>query len=204
MSPKASPFLPSIAPLRRSSPLLPSTIRHCSPRSALGENPDWNDDDYIVVGLAHCFRQDESGKLQDAFLIEPISASSVECMENGGVTCYLHATATTLGVALQLDPSLLPPEFASASFCEDFDFRSKCASRTWKRDHAVKNLMNLVPKGRVRSDYNFSVADKRVLNKKTEVSDSDNIKQDLSIDVYGRKAEEKQEADSQIASLYNA
>ena len=51
----------------------------------------------------------------------------------------------------------------------------------------------------MRSDFNFSVEDKRVLNMENVVSDSDNIKQDLSIDVYGREKEE----DTEIEKLYN-
>eukprot|EP00250_Pteridium_aquilinum_P010437 c19387_g1_i1 orf=567-1340(-) len=172
--------------------------------SMLGEDPDWSDDDYIVLGLAHCFQQEEGGKLKDVFLVEPVQASTLECLENGGATSYLHVTASTLGTALKYDVSLLPPEFANGRFCEDFDFRAKCTSRTWKRSHAVNNLMNIAPKGSVRSAYNFSLADKRVINKERVVTDADNIKQDLSIDVYGRAEETKEEEKSEIASLYNA
>lgn len=173
--------------------------------SMLGEDPDWSDADYIVLGLAHCFQQEEGGKLKDVFLVEPIQASTLECLENGGATSYRHVTASTLGTALKYDVSLLPPEFASGIFCEDFDFRAKCASRTWKRPHAVKHLMGIAPSGTVRSEYNFSLTDKRIINKERVVTDSDNIKQDLSIDVYGRATEEaKDEVPSQIASLYNA
>ena len=45
----------------------------------------------------------------------------------------------------------------------------------------------ILPLGQSRKDWNFSLQDKRVLNFENEVSDSDNIKQDISIDVYGRK-----------------
>jgi hypothetical protein len=31
---------------------------------ALGEDPEFFDDDYIVVGLAHCFVKDDNSKLQ--------------------------------------------------------------------------------------------------------------------------------------------
>ena len=38
-----------------------------------------------------------------------------------------------------------------------------------------------------RNDWNFTVAsDKRILNFVNEVNDDDNVKQDISIDVYGR------------------
>ena len=67
----------------------------------------------------------------------------------------------------------------------------------------------LVPENpAIRSDWNFNLEDKRILNMDYEVSDSDNIKQDLSIDVYGRKedeeGEEVKEEDKAIQSLYNA
>ena len=178
-------------------------------RSALiGEEPEWSEDDYVVLGLAHCFEQEEGGKIQDLFLIEPVGASSLECMDNGGATSYLYVAATTLGKSLTYDVSLLPPEFSKGKFCEDFEFRLRCTARTWKRDHAVNNLKGLAPAdGSVRTDFNFSLVDKRIVNKVYEVTDADNIKQDLSIDVYGRKQDEAAEADeslAQVASLYNA
>lgn len=66
----------------------------------------------------------------------------------------------------------------------------------------------LVPENpAIRSDWNFNLEDKRILNMDYEVSDSDNIKQDISIDVYGRKDEEGEEVPEEekaIQSLYNA
>ena len=55
----------------------------------------------------------------------------------------------------------------------------------------------------MRSDFNFSLEDKRILNLVNEVKHPDNIKQDLSIDVYGR-AEEEEKPDKEIEKLYNA
>ena len=52
-----------------------------------------------------------------------------------------------------------------------------------------------MPLGKVRSDFNFSLDDKRVLNFENIVTDDDNVKQDLSIDVYGR-AEKKARDDA--------
>ncbi|KAL3692250.1 hypothetical protein R1sor_005901 [Riccia sorocarpa] len=167
-----------------------------------GADPEFNDGDYIVLGLAHCFIKDADQKLLDKFVIEPIPAGGLECMDNGGRTCYKHAHATTLGVALKQDISLLPPEFQVARFAEEFDFRTKCASRTWKRDHAREFLMKLVPTDGVRSDWNFSLEDKRVLNMENVVRDEDNIKQDISIDVYGRTPKED-EMSQEIAEMYN-
>ena len=110
-------------------------------QALMGEDPEYFDADYIVLGIAHCFVKDDNAKLSDIFVVEAIPAGAVECMDNGGVTCYKHSTATNLGVALKQDLSLLPPEFAEAKFAEDFAFRTKCASRTWKRQHPQENLL---------------------------------------------------------------
>ena len=41
-------------------------------------------DAYVTIGLAHCFEKGDDGKLADRFVIEPITANSLECMANGG------------------------------------------------------------------------------------------------------------------------
>jgi len=38
----------------------------------------------------------------------------------------------------------------------------------------------------MKSSFNYDLTDKRVLNMENVVNDDDNIKQDISIDVYGR------------------
>ena len=55
---------------------------------------------------------------------------------------------------------------------------------------------DIVPLGRSKSKFNYNLDEKRVLNFENVVNDDDNIKQDISIDVYGRaeKADEEQEA----------
>jgi len=187
--------------VRREAPRRCVTLVTRAAGEVHGQDPEWSDGDYIVLGLAHCFKKDENGKLKDALMVEPVTAGTLECMENGGVTCYKCVTATTLGVALKEDLSLLPVEMQVGSVCDEFNFRAKCASRTWKRDHPQQNLLHLVPRDGVKSDYNFNLQDKRVLNEEVVVNDSDNIKQDMSIDVYGREKEE--EMQSEIKELYS-
>ena len=46
---------------------------------------------------------------------------------------------------------------------------------------------DLVPLGQLKSGFNYDTTEKRVLNFDNVVDDSDNVKQDMSIDVYGRK-----------------
>ena len=40
-----------------------------------------------VQGLAHCFERSDDGKLHDVFVIEPMSANSLECMV-AGACCH--------------------------------------------------------------------------------------------------------------------
>lgn len=50
-----------------------------------------------------------------------------------------------------------------------------------------------MPLGQTKGKWNYNLDEKRVLNFENVVNDDDNIKQDLSIDVYGRASEEDAE-----------
>jgi len=56
-----------------------------------------------------------------------------------------------------------------------------------------------VPLGQTKGKWNYNLDEKRVLNLENVVNDEDNIKQDLSIDVYGRKSEEDADAAPEAA-----
>lgn len=38
-------------------------------------------------GLSHCYVKNQDGKLQDQYVIEPITANSLECMAVGQSSC---------------------------------------------------------------------------------------------------------------------
>jgi len=153
-------------------------------------------DQYLVIGLAHCFEKNEDGKLQDMMLLEPVNAPAMECMAVGARTSFKQVAGVTYGEALSRDVNAFPEEFRTARFCEKWAYRCEAAARTWMRPHAQDNLMDLVPLGGQRGGFNFNLDDKRVMNMTNEVKDEDNIKQDMSIDVYGRKeADEKKAAE---------
>ena len=92
-------------------------------------------------GLAHCFEKNDDGKLSEVFVIEPISANSLECMAAGGRTCFKHVFSLLLSDALTRDKSALPAEFAAARYCEEFEIRCDSCARTWLRPHAMDNLL---------------------------------------------------------------
>jgi len=116
-------------------------------------------------------------------------------MAAGARTSYKTVYGLSYGEAAQRSKEQLPEIFAEAHFCDKWGVRLEAAARTWQRPHAQDNLMDIVPLGKVRSDFNFSLDDKRVLNFENIVTDDDNVKQDLSIDVYGR-AEKKARDDA--------
>mmetsp|Transcript_62141 Transcript_62141/g.115296 ORF Transcript_62141/g.115296 Transcript_62141/m.115296 type:complete len:248 (-) Transcript_62141:153-896(-) len=180
-------------------------------RKAHGEDLSVAHDSFVVLGLAHCFKREEaSNKLKDVYVLEPVSASTVEVVNNGAETSYESFIGTTVKDVLSEDVSSLPEELlcgheaSEVLFAEDLEFRTGCAARTWKRDHAKDVVMKLVPAGEVQSEFNKSTRNKRILNFVNEVKDSDNIKQDMSIDVYGRSDEDAEDDEGDIEALYNA
>ena len=120
---------------------------------------------YVPVGLAHCFLKNEEGRLEDALRVEPINSSSLECMHVGAPTSFKAVTALTLGELHDLTIADLPEEFAGAELCEDFAARGEAAARTWTRTHAQEALMDIVPLGALKTDFNFCPEDRpRVVN----------------------------------------
>ena len=59
----------------------------------------------------------------------------------GAKTTYEEVYGATLETALQQQNNILPANFKNAEFCEDFEFRAKCAARTWLRPHPQEHLM---------------------------------------------------------------
>ena len=53
---------------------------------------------------------------------------------------------------------------------------------------------DIVPLGQNKSNFNYNLDEKRVLNFENIVNDSDNVKQDMSIDVYGRNQDEDEDS----------
>ncbi|GBF89406.1 hypothetical protein Rsub_01978 [Raphidocelis subcapitata] len=162
-------------------------------RAAAAVAEDISQDTYCCLGMAHCFKKNENGKLEDVFVIEPLSASSLECMATGARTSFRVASGIRFADALSRDRARLPEGFEEGRWCDNYEYRLVAAARTWLRPHAQDNLMDIVPLGKARSNFNFCLDDRRVLNLDNVVTDDDNIKQDISIDVYGRtdKVEEE-------------
>ena len=87
-------------------------------------------------------------------------------------------------------------ELGLTGFAEPMAQGSRCA---------VKLLLmlrrDIVPLGRAKANFNYNLDEKRVLNFENVVNDDDNIKQDISIDVYGRAEKEEEQATDAVAEL---
>lgn len=92
-------------------------------------------------GLAHCFRKNDEGKLEDVLVIEPLSASSLECMATGARTSFKLASGVRFADAAARSKARLPEQFAAGVWCDNYDARLGAAARTWQRPHAQDNLL---------------------------------------------------------------
>jgi len=94
--------------------------------------------------------------------------------------------------------------YDGVELCENVMERAAAASRTFRRREEAK-MLELYE---MSDEYNFSTERKRILNQVKVVSDDDNIKQDKSIDVYGRGGDDDDDNDNglkdEIEKLANA
>ncbi|MEA5619282.1 hypothetical protein VB711_15750 [Cronbergia sp. UHCC 0137] len=136
--------------------------------------PDLEADDYIMIGLATCFFKDD-GEVHQIEVIEPIPSAALEAILKGIPTSYKMAYATTLGSLWDGEQLLLPNGFPeSAQFGDEFILRAFSAARTYKRR---KSAQEFIPIGTTKTDFNYSIERKRVLNAARVVSKEDNVKQ---------------------------
>ncbi|MBL1209538.1 hypothetical protein [Geminocystis sp. GBBB08] len=131
-------------------------------------------EDYCVFGLATCFIRDE-GEIKEIQVIEPIPSAALEALFKEIPTSYQLVIATTIGEVILENTIEKPLEFPKDSqFCDDFVDRTFAATRTYKNKPSAQEYIKL---GTSKSDFNYSLERKRVLNSVHKVSDDDNVKQ---------------------------
>jgi hypothetical protein len=142
--------------------------------TVISSAPDLSSDDYLVLGLATCFIKEE-GEVHEVSVVEPIPSAALEAILKGIPTSYRLAIATTIGAVLPGDSPQLPGGFpADAHFCDEFAYRAVAAARTYKARSVAQSH---IPVGTTKSDFNYSVERKRVLNSQRIVRTEDNVKQ---------------------------
>lgn len=135
--------------------------------------PDLAAADYVVVGVATCFRRQED-ELVTLKVLEPIPSAYLEALLQGIPTAYELVMATTVGDLLETDQLLSQTGIADVHICENFGDRVIAAARTYQGHPTAQTL---IPAGTQRTDLNYSTEKKRVLNFKNIVKAEDNVRQ---------------------------
>ena len=81
----------------------PSQSLHSTPTSDPFQKR-LTDDDYIAIGLACCFRMSDEGKLGEAWIFEPLTAGTLETIEQGIETSYKQVMALSAGDFFEGEP----------------------------------------------------------------------------------------------------
>ncbi|CAM9578267.1 unnamed protein product [Laminaria digitata] len=165
------------------------------------------DDDYLAFGLACCFVMNDDLKLDEYYVYEPLTAATLETIASSASleTSYVRVTAfkakdifigpPSRPTGIHVEKLKILDGEEDAHICENAVERSLAAARTYKRRVEAQ----MCGFGDVLDGFNFSIERKRILNHKYEPSFDDNVKQDKSIDVYGR--EEDEAVSKQVADL---
>jgi hypothetical protein len=142
--------------------------------NALLENlSDLTTEDYVVVGVATCFRRQES-ELETLKVLEPVPSAYLETLLQGIPTAYDRVIAVTIGDLLESAKRSALIGDEDVRLCENFRDRVAAAARTYQNRPAAQAL---IPVGTTRTDLNFSTEKKRVLNFENVVKAEDNVRQ---------------------------
>ena len=131
-------------------------------------------DAYVVLGVATCFIK-EDGKLQPIKVVEPIPSAALEGLYKGIETSYEMVIATTFEAAFAEGQGQVPESFpADVQLCDAFEERLMAATRSYR---SCASIQSLLPLGQSRTDFNYSIERKRMLNVERVVRTEDNVKQ---------------------------
>jgi hypothetical protein len=131
-------------------------------------------DAYVVLGVATCFIK-EDGKLQPIKVVEPIPSAALEGLCKGIETSYEMAIATTFESAFAQGQGQVPESFpADVQLCDAFEERLMAATRSYR---SCASIQSLLPLGQSKTDFNYSIERKRMLNVERVVRTEDNVKQ---------------------------
>lgn len=130
--------------------------------------------DYCPFGIATCFIRNE-GEIHQVKIIEPIPSAALEAVLQGVPTSYEAIHGKTFGEIVTEEELKIDEQFPQeAQFCDRFIERAIAATRTYKNRPEAKNHIAV---GTVKTNLNYDLSKKRVLNQSTSVSVEDNVKQ---------------------------
>mmetsp|Transcript_19979 Transcript_19979/g.62839 ORF Transcript_19979/g.62839 Transcript_19979/m.62839 type:complete len:211 (+) Transcript_19979:36-668(+) len=150
-------------------------------------------ENYIALGLAKVFMLNGGGSPTAQYLVEPLTAATLETLQLGVPTSYCRVLALTCGDLFDdvAEPSsvnlaslaTLTADYEDVKLCEDMIERATAAARTFRRRVEATQF---IPVYQTSEDLNFNTDRKRIMDFHFEPSFDDNVKQHSSIDVYGR------------------
>lgn len=169
---------------------------------------DAEPEDYVPLGIAVCYQRNQNNKLDEVMVVEPLATGTLENVTGTGQpTSYKRIMATTIA-NIPDNPSELPEAFTRGdklSYGEDFAERMCAAARTFKRMPTSKSILKVGQMSTCDEGGKLTFCTdgiQRILNEQWEPNFDDNVKQDGSIDVYGRGEGADESAD--VQKLYNA
>ena len=135
--------------------------------------PELSAGDYVVVGIATCFRR-QDGEMATLKVLEPVPSAYLESLLQGIPTSYETVMATTVGELLDGDTVIRQIGIPDVLLCENFSDRAIAAARTYQGRPSAQTL---IPMGTQQTNLNYSTEKKRVLNFKNVVKTEDNVRQ---------------------------
>ncbi|MEO0802457.1 MAG: hypothetical protein AAFY57_09305 [Cyanobacteria bacterium J06642_2] len=138
--------------------------------------------EYVVLGVATCFRRGEDGRLQEIRVAEPIPAAELDCLFQGvRSTSYDLVYATTYAEIVRDGEPTLPADIVPAGVfpCSNFTRRVQAAVRTFRAKPEFKHvpLHQTCTTDSGSFTLNYNPEPKRVLDVIYEPSEDDNVKQ---------------------------
>lgn len=138
--------------------------------------------EYVVLGVATCFKRNEDGRLDEIRVAEPVPAAELDCLHSASrTTSYQLLYGTTYAEIVQADRPTLPIDVvpAEAVPCNDFVERAQAATRSYRAKPDFKHLSIGAIASPESSEFplKYSSEPKRVLDVAYEPSDDDNVKQ---------------------------
>lgn len=138
--------------------------------------------EYVVLGVATCYRRDEDGRLQDVQVAEPVPAAELDCLFQGvRSTSYRLLYATTYAEIVRDDQPTLPVDIVPDGVipAKNFVRRVQAAARTFRAKPEFKHvpLHQTCTTESGSFTLNYNPEPKRVLDVVYEPSADDNVKQ---------------------------
>ncbi|WP_017326396.1 hypothetical protein [Synechococcus sp. PCC 7336] len=138
--------------------------------------------EYLVLGVATCFKRNEEGRLEEILVAEPLPAAELDCLYSAARTSsYQLLYATTYAELVQDGTPVLPADIVPAGTipANAFVERAQAAVRSYRSKSDFKHL----PIGETATPdsqpfaLNYNPEPKRILDVVYEPSDADNVKQ---------------------------